>query len=165
MGYNKGKDNAAYRHGMARKGKRPAVYLRWRSMLARCYSKTNKDYPRYGGAGVTVCDRWRFGDGVLSGFECWLADMGMPPFKGATLDRKDGRKGYTPDNCRWVTAQERANNRRSNRMLEAFGETHSVAQWARIVGIGPKTIRYRLEQGVPPEQALSRVPNRGTRLS
>jgi len=162
----KGKDNPAYRHGLAQRGqKRPPVYLRWRSMMQRCYSPSDPSYANYGARGIGVCDRWRKGEDGRSGFECWLDDLGSPPFKGATIDRIDGTKGYSPDNCRWATVQEQANNRRNNRYVEAFGESHTLAQWARIVGIGPKTIRYRLEQGATPEEALRKPPNHGVKLT
>lgn len=161
----KGKDNPSYKHGYAVRGKRPTVYYRWQRMIARCYHPSQKDYARYGAVGITVCDRWRFGEDGMSGFECWLQDMGVPPFKEATIDRKDGAQGYSPENCRWASLTEQANNRRSNRHLTYNGQTLTLAQWSRIVGIGPKTIRYRLEQGATPEEALFKRPNRGVKLS
>jgi hypothetical protein len=161
----KGKFNPAYKHGFAVRGNRPTIYYKWQRMIARCHHPSQKDYAAYGAQGIFVCDRWRFGEDGLSGFECWLLDMGPPPFKTASIDRLDGTKGYSPDNCRWATLLEQANNRKTNVFVTARGQTLTVAQWSRIVGVGPKTILYRLKQGASPEEALFRRPDRGSKLS
>ncbi len=133
-------------------------------MLQRCHMPKDKDYHKYGAVGITVCDRWRFGENGVSGFVCWLQDMGPLPFPQASIDREDGTKGYSPDNCRWATLITQANNRKSNVHLTYQGQTLTVAQWARIVGIGPKTIGYRLKQGASIEEALFKKPNNGRKL-
>ena len=132
------------RHGYAKRGKRPAIYVQFMNMKARCYIRSNKDYPRYGGIGITVCERWLSGEGSKTGFECFLEDMGPKP-QGMSIDRIDSTKGYGPDNCRWATHEQQANNRRSNHTLTIDGVTKTVAQWSRVSGIGPKTILYRLK--------------------
>jgi len=159
-----GKDNTAYKHGFAVQGKRPAIYWHWRHMIARCHEPRSKDYHKYGARGIVVCDRWRYGEDGVSGFVLWLQDMGPKPYPGASVDRKDNDKGYAPDNCRWASVHEQANNRRTNVLVTAFGQTMTVAQWARTLGIGPKTIGYRLRQGASPEEALMKKPHRGTKL-
>ena len=161
----KGKMNPSYKHGFATRGKRPTVYYKWQRMIARCHHPSQKDYAAYGAQGVEVCARWRFGEDGVSGFECWVMDMGPPPFSKASIDRIDGSKGYTPENCRWATSREQANNRKTNRRVTARGKTLTIAQWSRITGVGPKTIRYRLEQGATPEEALFKRPDRGAKLS
>jgi hypothetical protein len=79
-------------------------------MMGRCYSPRYPSYVRYGGKGVTVCDRWRFGEDGLTGWQCFFADMGPKP-KGLQIDRIDNKQGYFKDNCRWVTPKEQAQNR------------------------------------------------------
>jgi hypothetical protein len=83
----------------------------YRSMIRRCYEpKLHPGYYKYGGRGIEVCNRWRFGEDGKSGFACFHEDMGPRP-QGLTIDRIDGTKGYYPANCRWATPKEQAANR------------------------------------------------------
>jgi hypothetical protein len=82
------------------------------AMKKRCYSPSNPKYPVYGGRGIGICDRWRYGEGGKSGFECFFDDMGPKPV-GCSVDRIDPERGYSPDNCRWATPTEQSRNRRN----------------------------------------------------
>jgi hypothetical protein len=84
------------------------TYGSWKAMLYRVRNPDSKDYPRYGGRGIAVCDRWCGPDG----FANFLADMGERP-KGKTLDREDNDGDYEPNNCRWATPIEQRANQRS----------------------------------------------------
>lgn len=71
----------------------------------RCTNPNDQNWRRYGGRGITMCDRW------LSSFENFLSDLGRRPAADYSLDRVDNERGYSPDNCRWATASEQARNR------------------------------------------------------
>lgn len=141
-------------------GKWSPLYVRFMNLKSRCVRPSDPDYLRYGGRGITVCDRWLYGEEGLTGFECFFADMGHPPFEKATIDRKDSKGPYSPDNCRWASLIEQGNNRVTNKTAEIDGVVKTIAQWSRVSGVGPKTIRYRLIRGVPPKQAVFETPSR-----
>ena len=143
------------RHGHARKGKDTSkLYKSWAHLKSRCLNPNDPKYPDYGGRGITVCDRWINGDGTLSGFECFAADMGPHPGKGYTIDRIDNDGPYAPENCRWSTAAEQARNTRRTRHYTLNGETLCLTDWARRNGMSDRTLRMRLLAGWDIERAL-----------
>jgi hypothetical protein len=104
------RQGATARHGHARKGAVSPTYVTWQATIKRCEYPGRWNFKYWGGKGITVCERWRFGDGTRSGFECFLADMGPKPF-GLSLDRIDCDGNYEPRNVRWTTRIGQARNR------------------------------------------------------
>ncbi len=94
---------------------RTPEYKAWQSMIQRCTNPKNHAYARYGGRGITVCDRW------LAGFDAFLADMGPRP-EGHSLDRVDVNGNYEPRNCRWATLSEQNANVRPRETCRAGHE-------------------------------------------
>lgn len=99
-------------HGQTIGGVWSSTYRCYRAMISRCIYPSQVHYPDYGGRGITVCDRWMNGEGGLTGFECFLADMGEKPL-GLTIDRIDNDGHYEPLNCRWATWEEQFRNTRA----------------------------------------------------
>lgn len=156
----------ALKHGYARRyTKRANIYRRWQHMIQRCHNPKDNDYPRYGRFGVRVCNRWRFGEGELTGFECFLADMGLPPAVNMSLDRIDNEQEYAPNNVRWATPKEQANNRHNTRILTIRGITSPLSEWCEQYGIGPKTVLHRLKTGLTDEEAVTNPVAPRTRRS
>ncbi len=149
------------RHGM--KGTR--IYRIWNGMMNRCLNVNDKrSYPRYGGAGITVCERWRI-------FANFYADMGEPPTVDHSLDRYPNYRGnYEPGNCRWATSKEQGRNRKDNVRVTIDGETRVVAEWAEVSGVSRLRIAERLNGGwepreavfTPPDQRFARYPSQPT---
>ncbi len=124
----------------------------WRNMLYRCDNPGCRMYPKYGGRGVTVCDRWRGPDGLIN----FLADMGPRPSLQHSVDRYPDNDGpYSPDNCRWATRAQQLRNTRRNRFITFDGRTMVVADWARETGIDRGVIGERLKLGWSVERALT----------
>jgi hypothetical protein len=80
-------------------------YKSWNAMRNRCLHETHEWYHRYGGRGITICDRW------LNSFENFFEDMGRKPGPEYSLHRKDNDGNYEPGNCKWATIEEQMNNR------------------------------------------------------
>lgn len=81
----------------------------WRGMKERCNNPNAQQYKNYGGAGVSVCDRWLGPNGYAN----FVKDMGERPSKELTLDRINPFGNYEPSNCRWADRKTQANNKRA----------------------------------------------------
>lgn len=138
------KINPQLTHGMCRS----AIYRRWHSMMKRCYSSSNPSFCNYGGRGISVCQRWH-------DFANFYADMGEPPFQGATLERINNDGNYEPENCRWATRADQSANKRNTVLITHNGVTKCLTNWARTIGLDRKTLEGRLKSGWSVERALT----------
>lgn len=131
------------------------LYSRWRKVKERC-----KNDLRYVGNGISMCDEWSQDP---DGFIKWSLRNGWED--GLVLDRIDNNFGYSPQNCRWVTAEQNANNRSSNRIETAFGITDTVANLIRqFAKVPEELVRNRLSRGWRLERALL-IPARKNRYA
>lgn len=134
-------------HGMSE----TRLYSEWLSMRNRCYNKKNKTYRFYGGAGIDVCDEW---NNSAESFINWSLQNGYSD--SLTIDRIDVKKGYYPDNCRWITAKEQSRNKRNTLWIEHDGETKSFVEWCEIFGIRYEHAYLRKQRGMSFEEIFSK---------
>lgn len=119
----------------------------WKNARKRCRNPKNEGFARYGGRGITVCERWDV-------FANFLTDMGECP-KGMSLDRINNDGNYEPGNCRWATQSTQSRNRSNNRYLEHNGERRVIADWAKAYGLATETLNGRLRRGMTVHEALT----------
>lgn len=123
----------------------------WTSLRQRCFNPKSQSYSRYGGRGITVCERW-------NNFQNFLDDMGKRP-QGKSIDRIDNDGNYEPSNCRWATSKEQNSNRRSVQMYTYNGKTNHIRGWAQEVGIKHSTLANRIRKyGLSFQEAITRKP-------
>ena len=114
------------------------IYSIWCGMKARCHRKTDKLYKRYGAKGITVCDDWK--DNFLA-FYNWSMDNGYTD--ELTIDRIDNSKGYSPDNCRWITHAEQQRNKSNVPIIEYCGKQVTMIELSEMTGVSIHSIRNR----------------------
>jgi hypothetical protein len=134
------------------------LYRIWINMKTRCHNPKTVNFNRYGGRGIEICDEWD----DFQAFYDWAITNGYA--KNLTIDRRDNNKGYSPDNCRWVTAHIQQNNKSNNRRIEYKGQTNTVAQWEDIFGMRKGFLGQRLRHGMPFEIAVSKPKKLRSRL-
>lgn len=133
------------RHGHT-KDKISRTYNTWSSMKARCNNLKSNNAKHYGRKGIRVCDRW-------SSFPNFLKDMGEKP-DGMTLERIDSKGNYSPQNCRWATYTEQANNKSSNRIVLYKGTKDTLANACRKANVDYHMVHRRIQKGWAIEDAI-----------
>ncbi len=131
----------------------------WSSMKARCLNHNSPAFPRYGGRGIQVCQEWM----DYRAFEAWA--LSQPNYQTHTLDRENNDGNYEPGNCRFATPLTQARNSRHNVLVEAFGESKCISEWAEDTRcqVSYYTLVRRLKHyRLPAEEAITRPPRRWT---
>lgn len=124
-------------------------------MLDRCHQPSHPHYDRYGGRGITVCERWQGPEG----FANFLRDMGERP-EGCSLDRVNNDGDYASENCRWVGQKTQHRNKTSNVALTLNGRTQCLSAWAEELGVGITTLGARKRKGMTDEEVLTQPVGR-----
>lgn len=126
---------------------RTPEYTCWGHMRQRCENPKCKYYEYYGGRGIRVCSRWR-------NYDNFLNDLGRRPTPAHTIERINNDGNYEPGNCRWATRTEQLNNTRKNVRIELNGETHTLAEWKRLLKLPRGRLEARLKRGWTIDKAL-----------
>lgn len=130
---------------------RERVYKIWKGIIGRCYNKNEKDYARYGGRGITVCDEWR---NDVAAFKDWALASGYDD--GLTIERINVNKGYSPDNCTWIPRGMQAYNRRNTTRYKGM----ALCIWSKKLRLNQDTVYNRVHRlGWSPEEALGFAPH------
>lgn len=134
----------------------PSEYNSWAGMIQRCTNPKRRDYPRYGGRGITVCERWHSKiEHEAGGYERFMADMGPKPSPLHQLDRWDNDGPYDPANCRWATPKEQAWNKQNTTKVTVDGTQRLLRDIAAEAGIDYRLAKNRQLLGLPLEKALA----------
>lgn len=122
------------------------------AMKTRCYNESFPEYQNYGGRGIKICDEWLDDP---SSFYNWANMSGY--MDDLSIDRIDVNGNYCPENCRWSDRTAQANNKTNNIILSYNNETHTMAEWAKIIGIDKQTLKDRIRRyGWSVEDALTK---------
>lgn len=125
------------KHGMSNS----KLYRVWNGMKNRCYCKTVKSYKDYGARGIDVCDEWR---NSPEAFISWALKNGYSD--GMTIERIDNEKGYSPDNCKWISKGEQTKNRRNCRLYTYNGKTQVLSEWCKELNVDYKMTHNRINK-------------------
>lgn len=138
-------------HGMHK----TRLYSAWSHMKQRCLNPSCKEYENYGGRGILICKDWIDN---FENFREWAMNNGYS--ETLTLDRIDNNKGYSPDNCRWVSMLVQENNKRNNHYYLFKGQPKTLSQIAREYSISRNALYYRVNvKGMDLENAVDVLAN------
>lgn len=112
------------------------LYRVWLHIKERCYNKKSTGFYNYGGRGIKMCDMWKNNP---KSFYDWAVKHGYKD--KLTIERIDVNGDYCPENCRWATSKEQANNRRNNRFIAWNNENKTMKEWAEYFNINYNTFR------------------------
>lgn len=119
------------------------LYATWCSMFTRCYNPKRKGHKHYGGRGIKVCERW---SGEL-GFEHFVQDMRGRPTPKYSIDRIDVNGDYCPENCRWATDEQQANNKTTNVYITVGNRRITAKQFCNALGLNYWVAIKQIQRG------------------
>lgn len=126
-------------------------YGSWAGIIQRCTNPNDVRYPDYGGRGITICEEWRHSFLAFYNHVSFLSHSGE---KGYSIDRIDNNSNYEPGNVRWSTAADQNRNTRRNIMLTHNGKTQCLTDWANDIGVSPRMLHKRFQNGWSTEKIL-----------
>lgn len=129
----------------------------WESMHERCEYEKHPQYHNYGGRGIAVCDEWS----EYIPFAKWAFRNGYS--EKQSIDRIDPDGMYEPSNCRWATAKEQQNNKRTNRIIVYREQEYTLTELAEKIGMNATTLKERLNFGWSVEDAVERPVRQRTK--
>lgn len=140
--------NHSFKHNQSK----TRLYRIWALMKSRCENPNVKSYEIYGGRGIQVCAEW---NNNFESFQEWAKKTGYSD--SMTIERIDNDKGYSPENCTWISKSEQSKNRRSCILIEYNGKTQNLTEWCKELGIDYKRVNNRMKKlGMPFEVAISK---------
>lgn len=138
------------REALSKPHRHDRIYTVYCGMMQRCYTKSNTNYKNYGGRGITVCDEWFK---KPEAFFKWAYSNGYDD--SLTLERIDVNKGYSPNNCCWISPQEQARNKSNTIHVVYDGEPLCLAEACRRTGFNYDTVRWRIrDANCTPQEAF-----------
>lgn len=145
------------KHGHYVGDKASKTYSSWQAMKGRCLNPDDKDYPNYGGRGITIHEPW------IESFETFLADMGECPPKH-TIDRISVEGNYTPENTQWANVITQNRNKRTSLYITYKGETRHLKEWCELLNLPySRTVSRISKFGYTPEEAFELPSHRDGR--
>lgn len=135
------------KYGMTHGYSNEKLYGKFTGMKQRCYNPNSTNYDKYGGRGIYICDEWMIMDKNNTGylnFRKWAHENGYTEESNLEINRINNDGPYSPDNCEITDRTTQMNNTSVNNTIEWNGKSHTVAQWANIIGINRNTLENRL---------------------
>lgn len=143
--YKKEKSKRATTHGYSK----TRIYREWAGMIQRCENPKSTSWRRYGEVGISVCNEWH----KFESFYAWAITHGYND--SLTIDRINNSEGYNPENCRWVTPEDQASNKKNTIIVRYRNETVPLSVLAKTHGIKYRTIYDRIfKQGLSVDDAV-----------
>ena len=142
------------RHGM----RHTQIYGVWAGIKDRTNPNSKSCKNNYKKLKIGMCDEWK--NSFMAFYE-WSMDNGykeekLPNGKNKySIDRIDCFGDYCPENCRWATNEQQANNTTTNKMIEYNGKTQTLAEWCRELNLNYSLVNQRLFMGFDIERAFT----------